>query len=75
MYYNRETIQQIFDLQPFSPLDIVSTAGRHYPVRHPENVLLAEPLMVIMVDATKGLYASIPYAHIAAIEHVEGTGK
>jgi hypothetical protein len=68
-----QDIQTMLEQKPFEPFKIVVDNDREYEIRHPEMVVLAERVLIIMkpINPEKGVpesfQAIVGFSHISTI--------
>jgi hypothetical protein len=73
MIFTPESIKARLREQPFTPLQIVTTSGQTYDVRHPDLVFVTIESLMIGLPSSKdptlstGLVTRVALAHVAEI--------
>lgn len=60
---NHEAMQRLLRTQPFTPFEIITSAGQVHKVKHPEFALLSKT-RVMIVDPESENFVVVPLLHI-----------
>lgn len=70
-----EAIRERLSQGPFHPFRIRASSGQTYTVANPDLIVLMKS-SVFIAEPNSDRAATVPYLHIAAVEHVaNGSGK
>ncbi len=61
---NYDSMLELLQAKPFTPFDVITSAGQSHSVKHPEFVLLAKTRIVIL-DPVRDVVAVIPLLHVS----------